>query len=206
MPGNTVISIKTGNILSLIILGLVLQACAARRGLELPELSDFDTRRSVLESIDRFEFTGRIGVSAGNEGFNGKLRWWQEADDFKVTVSGPLGVGTVRIEADGQRISLTDKNGDVTEMLDAEQELKMRYGWTIPVTSLRYWALGIPDPTIEATTEFADDGLLSGLEQRGWSVIIGQYRDGGGQPMPGRITAVNDNTKVRLIIDNWSFY
>lgn len=206
MPAEFVTSFKAGRFLSIIILSLLLQACAARRGLELPELPDFETRRDVLESVDRFEFAGRIGVSAGSEGFNGKLRWWQHAEEFKVTVSGPFGVGTVRIEGDGKRMSLTDKNGDVTEMQDAERELQMRYGWTIPLTSLRYWALGIPDPVILATTEFSEDGLLSELVQSGWSVSIGQYGEGGGQPMPRRVTAVNGDAKVRLVIDKWSFY
>ena len=30
------------------------------------------------------------------------------------------------------------------ERQDAERDLYLRYGWTIPVRSLRYWALGIP--------------------------------------------------------------
>ena len=37
------------------------------------------------------------------------------------------------------------------------------YGWTIPVTSLRFWALGIPDPASPAETEFGDDGQLRKL-------------------------------------------
>ena len=47
---------------------------------------------------------------------------------------------------DGQSVMLTEEDGVKTVLQDAEMELRWRYGWTIPVSSLRYWALGIPDP------------------------------------------------------------
>lgn len=184
---------------------LVLQACATRQSLELPELPDWDTRQAVLSSIEHWEFSGRIGVSTGGEGFNGKLRWAQLGGDFRATVSGPLGVGTVRIEGNDELVALTDKNGEVTELADVELDLQLRYGWTIPLVSLRYWALGLPDPGDPAVTRFDEYGMLSELEQSGWTVSIGEYRVGGGQPMPRRITAENADTRVRLVIDSWLF-
>ena len=190
----------------LFLTALVLQACAGPRGVQLPELSDWETRRAVLEAVERWEFSGRIGVSAGEEGFNGKVRWWQEGDEFRATVSGPLGVGTVKIEGDGKRVTLTDKQGDVTELQDAELDLRLRYGWTIPVASLQYWALGIPDPNVQTATRTGGDGLISEMEQGDWHVTIGEYRDGGGQQMPRRISAINADAKVRLVIDHWTFY
>lgn len=190
----------------LLLTALLLHACAARRGLELPDLPDWDTRRAVLEAQDQWGFAGRIGASAGDEGFNGKLRWRQHEDDFSATVSGPLGVGTVRIEGHGDHVTLTDKQGETTELTDAELDLRLRYGWTIPVKSLRYWALGIPDPSVPTVTRFGDNGLLDEMQQGEWLVTITEYRDGGGQPMPRRLTAVNADAKVRLVIDKWTFY
>lgn len=195
----------TARVALLLALSAFLAACAAKRGLELPEFPDWETRRAVLQSLERWEFTGRIGVRTGDDGFNGKLRWRQGNDDFRATVSGPLGAGTVRIESDGAAITLTDKDGIVTELRDAELDLQLRYGWTIPVASLRYWALGIPDPTQTAVTEFDTQGRLNRLQQRDWQVSINDYREGGGQPMPRRITAVNGEARVRLVIDRWTF-
>ena len=169
-------------------------------------MTDWEVRRAVLSNISEWAFTGRIGVSAGTEGFNGRLRWHQRDDDFQASVSGPLGAGAVRIDGTGERITVADKTGEVTELEDAELDLRLRYGWTIPVTSLRFWALGIPDPGSPAMTEFGEDGQLTRLEQRNWVVDIGQYREGGGQLMPRRITAVNADAKVRLVIDSWTFY
>ncbi len=190
---------------ALLFLTALISACVTPKGLELPELSDWENRQGVLVGVDEWEFAGRIGVSAGDEGFNGQLRWRQDGVVFRARINGPLGVGTVFINGDHRKMTVTDRNGAVTELHDAEAELRQMFGWTIPVTSLRFWALGIPDPASPAETEFGEDGQLSKLRQQNWEVDITQYREGGGQLMPRRLTAVNDDVKVRLVIDNWTF-
>ena len=185
---------------------LLAAGCAAPKSALLPELPDWDTRRAVLGELQTWEFLGRIGVRTGEDGFNGKLRYSQSRRGFEAVVSGPLGIGTVLLEGDGRRVTLTDNDGVRTELEDAELELRYRYGWTIPVTSLRYWALGIPDPARPSETRFDEYGRLVRIEQQGWSVEISRYREGGGQPMPERLTAENSDTRVRLVVDHWVFF
>ena len=191
---------------AVIFASLLSAGCVTRQSVQLPDIDSWDTRIQVLGNHDNWEFSGRIGVSANNDGFNGKLRWVQRSDVFSATVSGPLGIGTVRIEGDSESVVLTDKDGVRTKLGDAELELQIRYGWTIPVTSLRYWALGIPDPTAPAQTEFNAGGQLVKIVQRNWTVTISSYRNGGGQPMPNRLSAANADTRVRIVIDKWLFF
>jgi outer membrane lipoprotein LolB len=190
----------------LCLVAVLLSGCATQQGIELPPMNDWESRRQILGETDRFEFHGRIGVRAGDEGFNGKFWWWQRDADFRATIGGPLSIGTVRIAGYRNEFTLTDKDGTVVTIEDAEADLQARYGWTLPVDSLRYWALGIPDPDNPAETQFGSDGLLSSLVQLDWRVEISQYRDASGQVMPRRLTAVRDDTKVVLVIDDWSFF
>ncbi len=198
----------SGRIAGIALLAILTLAsgCAARKSLELPDLGDWESRRLLLGQLDEWAFNGRIGVAAGDDGFSGSLRWVQAGDDFEATVSGPLGIGTVRLEGDGRSVQLTDKDGERTVLEDAERDLYLRYGWTIPVRSLRYWALGIPDPALPAETLLGDDGQLERLVQGGWQVEITRYGDGGGQRMPTRLRAASDQTRVKLSIHNWSFF
>ena len=53
----------------------------------------------------------RLLVKAGDDGFNARFDWSQDEDAFAATVSGPLGIGTVRIAGDGDSVTLTDKDG-----------------------------------------------------------------------------------------------
>ena len=124
---------------------------------------------------------------------------------FRARISGPFGAGTIFINGNRRELTVTDRNGAVTELHDAEAELRQMYGWTIPVTSLRYWALGIPDPAGPAETSFSADGQLVQILQSHWQVDYGPYRNSAGQLMPRRLTAVNDDVKVRLIVDDWIF-
>jgi outer membrane lipoprotein LolB len=192
-----------------LLLILIISGCATRQSLQLPDLTNWDTRTAVLAGLDDWEFSGRVGVSTETDGFDGKLRWIQEGDKFQATVSGKLGIGAIRVEGDGHSVVLTDKDGVKTELRDAELELQYRYGWTIPVESLRYWAMGIPDPVAEPVGQhistFNAEGQLETLQQRGWLVTISRYKEGGGQSMPSRLSAVNPDTKVKLVIDQWVF-
>ena len=191
----------------LIIAVLLLAGCATTPGsVDLPPIGDWDERTAVLGQVRNWEFKGRIGVKAGDEGFNARFNWEQQGDAFDARVSGPLGMGTVLIEGDGKSIVLTDKDGIATELEDAEIELRWRYGWTIPVESLRYWALGIPDPAFPAVTELDDEGRLAHLEQSDWTVKISRYSEGGGQQLPRILTATNADTRVRMVIDRWLFF
>lgn len=188
-----------------LLLSLLFSGCAATGGLDLPEMASWETRKAVLAEADEWEFTGRIGVSAGDEGFNGKLFWRQDGVVFRARIGGPLGMGTVFINGNRGELTVTDKDGVVSRLDDAEAELRQMYGWTIPLMSLRYWVLGIPDPAGSAETRFDADGQLMQILQCQWQVDYGPYRISAGQAMPRRLTAVNDDVKVRLIVDEWVF-
>lgn len=184
---------------------LLLSACATQQGVDLPDISRWESRQVILGELDKWQFSGRIAVKTSDDGFNGKLRWIQDEDAFRATVSGPLGIGTVRIEGDADGVEIIDKDGTATVLQNVEMELYYRYGWTIPVESLRYWVLGIPDPRVPADTEFDDLERVSRIKQRGWSVDVGAYREAGGQQMPARLVASSLETSVRLVIDKWVF-
>lgn len=192
--------------LALLLVVATAGGCAIERGIELPELGTWEQRRLRLTEMSDWGFAGRIGVSAGEEGFNGRLRWRQQGDAFAASVSGPFGAGAIAIDGDPSRVTVSERGGEPLVLRDPERDLRERYGWTIPMTSLRYWALGVPDPALPAQTEFGADGQLEALEQRNWLVTIPQYREDAGQLMPRRIVAVNGDAKIRLVIDDWTFY
>lgn len=188
------------------LLPALLAGCATPKSAALPDISDWDARKAVLAGLDDWEFSGRIAVKTEDDGFNGKLRWAQQQEAFEATASGPLGAGAVRIEGDGRSVTLTDKDGIRIELVDAELEFRLRYGYTIPIRSLRFWALGIPDPAVPADTVIDENGQLTSLKQRDWSVSYARYAQGGGQLMPKVLTAENSDTRVRLVIDYWIFF
>ncbi len=192
--------------LAVLAAAVLLSACASQPpSADLPDISTWDARRDVLSNLESWTFNGRIAVRNSADGFNGKLRYRQEAGDFEAVMSGPLGIGTVMLEGEGDELRFTDKDGQITRFEDPEADLERRYGWQVPLDSLRYWALGIPDPSRPAATSLNAKGQLDTLEQGGWSVVVSRYRQAAGQVMPGRLTAINGATRVTLVIDRWAF-
>ena len=186
---------------------MTLFGCAASRpSIDLPEISTWEQRQAVLGDVTNWAFRGRIAVKAGAEGFNGKFNWEQTGEQFFATVSGPLGIGTVIIEGSDNTFDVTDKDGVKTRLSDPESDLYHSYGWTIPVASLRYWALGIPDPGSTAETEIDAEARLASLRQNGWGVEISRYRENAGQQLPRIMTATNPDARVRMVIDEWMFF
>lgn len=201
------IFLKRSSRLALVAALTLLSACAATRpSVDLPDLTTWELRQEVLGNLVDWEFRGRIAVKVGEDGFNGSFNWAQTGDHFYATVGGPLGMGTVVIEGSDDAITLTDKEGNKTALTDPEVDLYDRYGWTIPVASLRYWALGIPDPDLPAETELDEQDRLSTLTQSDWAVKISRYRENAGQEMPRTLTATNPDTRVRMAIHKWIIY
>ena len=194
--------------LGLIAVAALVSGCAttSRETIDLPDLLDWSTRQAVLAGSEQWYLKGRIGIRTEDDGFNAKLRWTQDRRRFDARVSGPLGIGNVKLEGNEQSVTLTDKDGIETRLGDAESELYFRYGWTIPVGSLPFWLLGIPDPDRPSQTEIDANGKLVRLVQGGWDVSFNRYREGAGQELPGRITASSSTTRVRIVIDDWRFY
>lgn len=185
---------------------MLLGGCATQPSADLPDIDNWTERTAVLAALNEWQFSGRIAVKTATDGFNGKLRWAQDEDNFDATASGPFGAAAVQIKGDAHSVTITDKEGIRTELASAESEFRDRYGWSIPIESLRYWALGIPDPAAPADTEFDAAGQLMRITQRGWSVSYSRYAEGGGQLMPKVLTAENSDTRVRLVVDYWIFF
>ncbi len=189
----------------LVVAGLLLAGCATRPTTPLPDITPWDARQALLGGLDAWAFNGRVAVRTDADGFNGKLRYRHTNEDFEAVLSGPLGVGTVRLVRQNGVLVFTDKNGVVTEFTDPEIDLKYRFGWDVPLDSLRYWALGIPDPSRPAETVLNVDGQLESMAQGGWDVAVTRYAETGGEVMPKRMTVTNEATKVTLVIDRWDF-
>jgi outer membrane lipoprotein LolB len=180
----------------------------------------WETTRSELQARDHYALKGRVAVAAGKDGFNAGLRWTQDGAHSQVSLEGPLGVGAVQISADGNNLSIVNSHGDHLDSDAARAELIGRLGFDPPLSSLRYWILGVPDPTMPFN-EVLDlqQQRLQSLEQGGWQIDYTGYLPAGGGVsgagaagaagaaaawLPAKMTVQRSGVRVRLIVDGWS--
>lgn len=187
-------------LLAALLLGLVGCPTVPQR---LPPTQPWEERRTELQTLDRFELRGRVAVAAGEEGFNARLRWQQEGAQTAVALDGPLGVGGVQVTSDGEEFVVVTSRGERFDREGAAEALQSRLGFEPPLGSLRYWLLGVPDPSAPAREVLDEAQRLASLEQHGWQITYGQYAPVEGRWMPQRVTLQREGVRVRVIVDQW---
>jgi outer membrane lipoprotein LolB len=168
-----------------------------------PESAPWEVRKAALQARDKFDLAGRIGVAVKQDGFTAKLRWQQRGKQSQLALDGPLGVGGVRITSDGGSLKVINSRGQQLDSDAAKQEIEAKLGFEPPIASLRYWVLGVPDPSMPADETLDDSKRLSTLKQDGWQVEYTAYTNVRGQALPSKATLTREGVRVRLSVDNW---
>jgi outer membrane lipoprotein LolB len=159
--------------------------------------------RARLQSLASFALQGKVGVAAGSEGFNASLHWDQQGPRSAVALDGPLGIGGVRIVAEGATLNVRNSRGQELDSDAARQELDAKLGFDPPLASLRYWVLGVPDPAQPASETLGSDQHLAALDQDGWHIVYTSYMQANNDWLPQRLTLTRGNVRVRLVVLSW---
>ncbi|MBU3671463.1 MAG: outer membrane lipoprotein LolB [Sinobacteraceae bacterium] len=179
----------------------LLSACRtlAPSGLPMSELpASWPERRASLQGWQRYGIEGRVAVQAGDEGFTAALRWAQADERSTLELQGPLGAGAVRMEFSPLQAPL--------ETAAAREALEAQLGFSLPIESLRYWLLGVPDPGL-SFEEFGLEagGRLGSLQQGGWRIDYPRYAlvAGSRVELPETIEIRRDPVRLRVRVARW---
>jgi outer membrane lipoprotein LolB len=185
------------------LLFLLLAGCAATP--VAPPVADpllaWSEHRRQLDRVNDWQLGGRIAIRTEDEGWQAAIDWRQQGEGYTIQLTGPLGQGSLRLQGDGRLVTLSSGD-EVLVDEDAEALLHRQMGWRVPVTALRYWALGLPAPGA-AEQELNPQGLLGRLRQADWNIEFRDYTRRGGLLLPGRLFISNHNAQVRLVVDRW---
>ena len=106
----------------------------------------WQARLAELDTLKSWELSGRVGVVTSKDGGSGSLDWKQQGPELIFDFRGPLGAGTVHMEGDARALHVQSSRGDDFVTTDPEQDFTTHLHMPMPVFSMRYWLLGIPDP------------------------------------------------------------
>lgn len=158
-----------------------------------------------------WDMTGRVALSNGRQGGNGRIEWRGDIDGraYVVSLSAPVTRQSWRLTGDASGATLEGLAGGARSGADAATLLREATGWEIPVRALSAWLVGARAAAEfgPATLAFAADRSLAALEQDGWRVRYADWRTGdfaGVGAMPGRIEAERGDARVRLVVDDWT--
>ncbi|HEY5624778.1 MAG TPA: lipoprotein insertase outer membrane protein LolB [Gammaproteobacteria bacterium] len=192
---------STGRILSVWLLFAVVAGCA-----HAPPIRDdmsFPERQNLLTGLTDWNLSGRIAVNTGQEAFQGRFTWRQDAQSLDLLIRGPLGAGVLEISGPKDRLMVRAR-GETLELTDPETELSGLVGWWVPVESFGSWLLGIPDRRYEAAAASGPGDALESLEQRDWRIEYASYQIAQGVLLPRRIDLAHREIELRVSIDRWN--
>jgi outer membrane lipoprotein LolB len=152
---------------------------------------------------DPWQLTGRISLTQGETGWHAGVDWLEQADSFRLRVSGPLGQGGFLLTGNPEGVLLRDAEQRVYAAADTDALLTQVTGWVLPVAGLRYWVRGIPDPDVLFEAEVDDAGRLARLVQAGWTIRYTRYHTAADGRWPARLALARDDVAVRMVIDQW---
>ncbi len=161
-------------------------------------------RRAALQAIDNYRFNGQLAAATASEGFSASLRWQQQAATSDVLLRAPLGVGGAHLFYDGAVLRVTASDGSQLEGDAAHAELARLLGFEPPLSSLRYWLLGVPDPAVPGASETLDDAQrLAHLQQGDWRIDYDEYLREGTRWLPRRVAIQRGALRLRLRVAAW---
>lgn len=152
-----------------------------------------------LYAIPHWTLEGRIAAKIGAEGWSANLRWEHGEDQERLRIYGPFNQGAVAIVVRPDAVDITESNGSVTHLSDPDSWLKARLGFVVPLRSLRYWVLGLPDPNSPYMAQPAG----SGFTQQQWMLAVEQFETVNDWVLPKKMSLRADAVTLRLIVDEW---
>jgi len=161
--------------------------------------------RQQLYQIPVWRLEGRIAAKMGNEGWNANLVWDHEKGQERLRIFGPFNQGAVSIIVQSDLVYVNEGNGVVTSSKEPDAWLKNRLGFTVPLRSLRFWVLGLPDPELDYKAERDAKGGLVGFEQTAWTLSFESFDSVGDKVLPKKMTIRGSDVVLRLVADEWVF-
>ena len=177
----------------------MLAGCATPRPAPAP--SPWEQRLSELEHASPGSSTGERRLSLGTQGWQASLDWRQRGGSSEVHLAGPFGAWGTGAQATPDGLSL---NG-APPSAEVVAQLRDRLGFELPIDSLRFWLLGVPDPNsaFELTRNAQDRALQ--LTQAGWSIEYDKYMPNDGDLLPARLVLQRADARVRIAVDRWEW-
>jgi len=181
---------------------LLLAACARQ---PLREVEDFQRYRQELAAIEDWQLSGKMNLRVPGESDTVRIIWQNRPEDFAIRLSGALGMGATWIRGNSREVRLEQSGGDPIIAPSADELAYSLLGRSIPISELRYWIRGLPAPQPRpAQLAFNAEGVLTQLEQSGWTLQFSDYRAVGDWNLPGRIVGSRDDMRITLLISDWS--
>lgn len=166
---------------------------------EPPSVPYSKTASLPLYKLERWSLDGRLSITGRDDSWSANIDWQHSIDKEHIKLSGPLGQGATVIQLSKGVVTIDRGDGKVQSSNQPEAFINQKLGMFVPVQSLRYWVIGLPEPN----RDFVE--TATGFKQSGWLIEYKQMQNVKMTTVPYKVNVTNDQVKLKLIIDEWLF-
>lgn len=174
---------------------LVMTACSTTQVEEGIKYSK--STREHLYDLGSWSFSGRLALTGKKDAWQANIVWAHDLGSDEIKLSGPLGQGATVIRLSSDEVIIDRGDGKVLSSRQPEDFINQQLGLAVPVRSLRYWVVGLPEPS--TTFVLTTDGFV----QSGWLIEYKQEQVVNSELLPRKISVTNERIKLKLMIDQW---
>jgi outer membrane lipoprotein LolB len=161
-------------------------------------------RQQVLRQIKHWHLQGAIAINTTQKNFTASLDWRQQPQQYRVTIFGPLGIGTVQIAGKPHLVVLRTADNQLFTARSPNQLLQQQLGWHLPITNLYYWIRGLPAPGTKSVKSFDAYHHIIYMQQQGWNIRYLQYTGAYHTDLPCKIFLNNPRIHLKIVITRWT--
>ncbi len=180
-----------------VLLSVLLWACSSEPIKENEQYSK-DAKEGAY-SLNAWNFVGRLALKSKKDSWQASIAWKHSGDEENIKLSGPLGQGATAIRLLNNQVFIDRGDGKVIFSDHPEQFINQQIGMFVPVNSLRYWVVGVPEPNASFIS------TMNGFKQAEWVVEYEQMQWVNTYKVPRKIIVTNTELKLKLVIDQWDF-
>lgn len=191
---------------AIVLVAVLLAACESTP--EVVPVDDpqrfWNEHQARLDAIHQWTAVGKLGIQSPQDSWSAGLTWRQDGDSYRLRLSGPLGQGLMELRGSPGAVEMRTSDNHVHRARTAEALMQAHAGWQVPLSGLRYWILGRPDPRAAiAALKLDPGGRLAELRQLGWQIRYERYDAFEGLALPTRLTLENARLRAKLAIRSW---
>jgi len=171
-----------------------------------------DKKKALVDLLpESWSVRGRIAVLHPDENWHAHFVWRQKKENYQLKFSGPLGQTQLFVEHKQNPQTNEQFNtlimGDNKYQNNQSMELLLEQfsPVNIPLTSLKYWLYGQPNPyTPFQVTKDKEEKIIQ-LHQLGWLIDFKKYQNSLPWVYPNKITAQKRQHKIKVFIKQREF-
>ena len=189
---------------------LILHSCSiignSDRQPKVLQLKSIENHEAKIGALTHWTARARISVQTSEDSFSADLIWTQIGAAYNLRLSGPFGSGALTIRGNDSKVILLTSDGQSFVASTPEELMLAQLGWSVPLSQLRYWLVGIPDRSSQdnLVVELRDKvGRYGSFSQFDCEVIYKDYYDDRDPNVPRKLSIGCEDVKSRIVLKKW---